>query len=765
MQATGLLLLLAACGAYAGTNGNKFMSGDGKSMMNGAVAGSRGGTAGFGSFIVEAGTQFSSCQSDPNVPGCKYIAWIFMNLGTFIAIAIIVFLVSFVLCCGRCCCKGKKGTNKQGCTGGNYPTREYNKFEGVACIGLLAVWMLCIFAFTVLGASIWDELKGDSDDFFDGIIGVIETPQRLTADVRDKIDGTKTTIRNALQPLNDVFVGVNATKVKVTNLRTALTNLKNDLESQIALVEGCKPLSPSCTAANRVANWNKCTQASGYTSHEVSGTSRVPATSSANSNNDNPQCFETNGTTAKECPCATQLWPYLIAVQETLTSTPTAAGLGQDLDKPIPVGMLDAQIDEATAGFNQPLEDMEKALLTDKEGVELIKNQLTQEIVSGLSFIFFSPAWYAVIALMCALVLGAPVSMVPKSVNKTGDCCWWTAYTFLAIWIIIASVICAFVGIPGVILYDLCNFLPPPNGTSANVIDAIQGSTDQAAIDLISGLFDDCLLPTNGHIWPIIPDLNITKDYMRAQLSDFDTGNSINTTSITSNLRPDAYTAAFQGVSTNLQAMASTDSVYQLPSGYVKIGSTEETNYLSDVATAITASKTSTTSVSTAIAATKTISSEFEANITKVINQSSSITEEVVELMWSFGSCTILAEAYAGVYDPACNVAYDFAGTFVAAYTAIMFGIVLLPFICCSSKRYYQYREDGAWGKQEELLQAKASGQNVVVPLAAVSGAPGAPAAVAVATAVPVASAVAVPAASAVAAPAAGGGIYPDVSK
>jgi len=130
--------------------------------------------------------------------------------------------------------------------------------------------------------------------------------------------------------------------------------------------------------------------------------------------------------------------------------------------------------------------------------------------------------------------------------------------------------------------------------------------------------------------------------------------------------------------------------------------------------------------------------------------------------MWSFGSCTILAEAYAGVYDPACNVAYDFAGTFVAAYTAIMFGIVLLPFICCSSKRYYQYREDGAWGKQEELLQAKASGQNVVVPLAAVSGAP---AAVAVATAVPVASAVAVPAASAVAAPAAGGGIYPDVSK
>jgi hypothetical protein len=270
--------------------------------------------------------------------------------------------------------------------------------------------------------------------------------------------------------------------------------------------------------------------------------------------------------------------------------------------------------------------------------------------------------------------------------------------------------------------------------------------------------------------------MNITKDFMREQLASFDTGNSINTTTITSNLRTDTYTAAFQGVTTNLQAMASTDAVYQVPTGHADAGpSARMTEYLGDVDTAITASKASTTSVSTAIAATKTISSEFETNITKVINSSSSITEEVVELMWSFGSCSILAEAYAGVYGPVCNIAYDFAGTFCAAYTAIMFGIVMLPFICCSSKRYYQYREDGAWAKQEELLQAKANGQNVVVPLAAapaaggvpVAAAGGVPVAIAVATAVPVASAVAVPAASAEApsAPPAQGGIYPDVSK
>jgi hypothetical protein len=45
------------------------------------------------------------------------------------------------------------------------------------------------------------ELKGDSDDFFDGVIGVIETPMKLTKDVRDKIDGTKSTIKVRIAPI------------------------------------------------------------------------------------------------------------------------------------------------------------------------------------------------------------------------------------------------------------------------------------------------------------------------------------------------------------------------------------------------------------------------------------------------------------------------------------------------------------------------------------------------------------------------------------
>lgn len=94
--------------------------------------------------------------SDQGNPACAYILWFISNLVTFIIIAVLVFFVCFVLCCARCCCKGKKGTNKQGCTGGIYPTRRYHKLEGVGCIGILIVWMIVLFAFTVLGASIWD---------------------------------------------------------------------------------------------------------------------------------------------------------------------------------------------------------------------------------------------------------------------------------------------------------------------------------------------------------------------------------------------------------------------------------------------------------------------------------------------------------------------------------------------------------------------------------------------------------------------------------
>lgn len=267
--------------------------------------------------------------------------------------------------------------------------------------------------------------------------------------------------------------------------------------------------------------------------------------------------------------------------------------------------------------------------------------------------------------------------------------------------------------------------------------------------------------------------MNITKDYMREQLASFDTGNSINTTTITSNLRTDDYTAPFQTIETKLQAMSKDEDVYVKNSAGDLLATqvdpaSHRADFYADVDSAIAATKAATTSVRTAIDDTKTISSAFEAKITAVINTTANITNTVIDQMWELGSCTILAESYAGVYDPSCSIAYDFAGTFVAAYCAIMFGIVMLPFICCSSKRYYQYRDEGDFDKQEDLLKAKAGGHNAVVPVAAASSAQDANGAVAVATAVPVATAVAVPVAVATAVPSApppAESMYPDVRK
>lgn len=156
-----------------------------------------------------------------------------------------------------------------------------------------------------------------------------------------------------------------------------------------------------------------------------------------------------------------------------LQATPTNQSLGS-LDVPIPIDDLDKQIDTATSGFDGPLNNMQSTLTLTPEDIQVIRGQLSMEAISGISFVFFSPAWYAIISLILALVLGAPFKAIPSRMHKTGDCCWWVGFTFLSIWIVYSSIICAFVGIPGVVLYDLCNFLPPPGGSSIKVVNAIR---------------------------------------------------------------------------------------------------------------------------------------------------------------------------------------------------------------------------------------------------------------------------------------------------
>lgn len=280
------------------------------------------------------------------------------------------------------------------------------------------------------------------------------------------------------------------------------------------------------------------------------------------------------------------------------------------------------------------------------------------------------------------------------------------------------------------------------------------------SVESLTLLMDNCLLPVHGYVWTAIPDLNITKASMKEQLADFDTGNSINQTDITKNLDVLAYTKSFAGVKTKLLEMSPNDSKYNYSItssggtyGVNPYQADEQIQYTADITATIAAIKSATIAVQTSIDATNTISTEFATALNGVINSTGNITNTLIGQIWEVGSCEILAASYKGIYDPVCSLGNVFAGAWLAAYTAGIFGIILMPFICVSHKRYYQWREKGHFDKQDDILRGEHKG--AIAPMGGTSAAGAMTAAGATAMVdIPVASAIqgdsAVPVAQAV---------------
>jgi len=559
----GILALSLLPIVSAGPNANAFSEQTSRPMMK-----NMGGDINFGEVInLSSESNLNAaiardCENGGST--CRYFNFIFSNFLTgLLVIPLTMLLFNFVFCCGRCCCR-KKGVNKQGCTGGRYPTREYNKFEGFACIALLACFMIILFAFSVAGAAAFDELKADLDLMLDGIGDVGETPGEFGDQISDQMGVMKVEIRDQLQPLNDVFTAVTNLKTSVGTMRTKFTALDTSLKSLASLIEGCKPGSLSCTSATRVTNWNQC-GASGYTAG-TSGSPAVPAAlTSSGSTSVAPTCKNVASGSIDFCQCAPTVQAILTAVQTSSSAIPSDSDL-DGLDVPLPLDELDTTIDDAASDFKKPLDDLQETMPITRRDTDPVKDQISAAAISGITFIAYSPAWYVIIAIIIAIVLGAQCGPMKGNVraNECGDCCWWVAYVMLTLWLMIfVWPLFGTFTIPAVILEDLCELLPEPGGSSKEFTDIlVAGNADPDLINLSEGLFEECLLPqppNKGYIWAAIPGQNISKQFMRDQVSEFSTGNSINATDITKNLRVLEYTKEYINIRTTISALSASD--------------------------------------------------------------------------------------------------------------------------------------------------------------------------------------------------------------
>mmetsp|Transcript_2914 Transcript_2914/g.6985 ORF Transcript_2914/g.6985 Transcript_2914/m.6985 type:complete len:791 (-) Transcript_2914:76-2448(-) len=774
----GVLALCLVGLASAGPNANAFSEQTSRPMMK-----SMGGDLNFGYVIA------LSSAEDPNAAvaedcengggSCQYVLFIVNNFfAGLLVLPLCLFLFNLVFCCGRCCCR-KKGRNVQGCTGGRYPTREYNKMEGLACILLLACFMIILFAFTVAGAAAFDELKGDLDLMLDGIGDLGETPGDFKVQITGQLDTMKVEIREQLTPINDVFTAVGEVKTAVSGMRTAFTDLDTKLRELASLIEGCKSTSPTCTSATRVANWNKCSAGSYTHADAGTGTAVGPAITGSGATVFSPTCRNPTTGALESCQCAPTVHAILAAVETTVAGIPSDGDLS-GLDVPLPLDDLDRTIDDAASDFQKPLDDFQDSVPFTRKDTDIVKEQINGGLISLITFVGYSPAWYVIIMITVALILGAQFGPMKGNdkMNGCGDTCWWISYVVLTLWLMLFCwpLFGAFT-VPAVFLEDLCEVLPTPGGTAQGLTDIlVAADSDPMMIDLSEGLFEGCLLPQppeKGYIWSAIPEQNITKQFMRDMVSEFSTGNAINATQITSNLRVLEYTSEFSSfIKPQIAALdAASYTTFGIASSYSpsysapRAAATDISNFQGgDLLAAVNAVDAASAAVDTAITNANTKSAAFEVQLNSAINSTASITEFLVDSLWELGTCELLASKYAGLYEPFCNIAHIFGASWGALLLSGCFGMLILPCVCCVSKRMYQYRVPLA-DQQNKLAQEGGT----IAPMTA-QAAPGGqaqavfPVATAVPVAVPVAAAVAVPAD-----PGAEAGapepVYPDLSK
>lgn len=181
--------------------------------------------------------------------------------------------------------------------------------------------------------------------------------------------------------------------------------------------------------------------------------------------------------------------------------------------------------------------DLQESFPIKARDVDQIKESLSNSdgIINGINAALWLPSWLSLILLLVSLLL-----------MKKGSCCWWTAYTIGCLWFIfILLPLWGILTIPGVLLEDVCDLLPPPNGSSQVFLSTFQGDPDATGVidmDLVGKLFDECLLPRQGYVWGIV---DVNKTFIKDQLAAFDTGAQIDTSSMKDSLAVSVYAKPF----------------------------------------------------------------------------------------------------------------------------------------------------------------------------------------------------------------------------
>eukprot|EP00286_Rhodomonas_abbreviata_P025215 CAMPEP_0181312384 /NCGR_PEP_ID=MMETSP1101-20121128/13666_1 /TAXON_ID=46948 /ORGANISM="Rhodomonas abbreviata, Strain Caron Lab Isolate" /LENGTH=582 /DNA_ID=CAMNT_0023419227 /DNA_START=787 /DNA_END=2535 /DNA_ORIENTATION=+ len=534
-------------------------------------------------------------------------------------------------------------------------------------------------------------MKGDYDAVLDAGLVLASTPADIVSQTNDKVDEIKVYGQDLLSEVNSEFSVLDEVKVLRNTLHKQLDSLKWEMLALQGYIEGCDSGTGACvvpqpTTAGLVLG-SQFYLCGGADEHSANGVG-----AQMSDGRENPACNTPTGGDSK-CPCCTTCHSIILDVESVQGQLPTEADI-DDLNQELPVDDLSATIDEAMGDWDSSLRDFEEQLEPVDDGVVEAKKYVTANQIDGIAAGLFLLTWIILICVMCAMVL----SMIKGALGDLGGICWWFAFILTVIYLI--CVVCPFFGIftlVAVPMESMCAVIPAQGESAEHLFKLLeaQGDVDEQ----VKMLVNDCVLATNGYIWPAA---DLTKADIDEQLqAEFDLGDKIDKQDMADTFDIVGKTADFNQEDVN--GLDSGEGSYgislscppELAGLSAACGTYQQdmTTYSNDLKDRMDSVKAIASSVNDTINQLADLAASVNATINGLEERANKARGDMVSMIWDVGTCELIAGAYNGMREPLCDgVAAGVFGTWGALFIQAWFLLLLLFLINKASKIAFRHR-------------------------------------------------------------------------
>jgi hypothetical protein len=396
--------------------------------------------------------------------GCGYVSWV----SFWFWVAIAVFIVVVIACPSFAFSRTKPGSwcgvliGIGANCGGRKPTMPYSKWAYVLNITALMLLWTWLMGFNVTGYISSVQLNRDILTALSIINSSYVHPLIEREAVRLSLMLHKSSTQRVAQDANTHTTNIPQLRTAASRARTDVLSARTALRGLQMYIEGCKNTTgpPQCKA-DKEEMWYTCQR----------GVVRRPGVGALMSNGmASPACrSRDNIGTWVPCPCCTACAQRINEMDQLLQILPDESHVSA-INKPVVIPQdLDFTFGNVSVVAEEPYM-LTQTSMSDVRAASLpvLNDLLAAETTRGaFESLIWLPTWVCLILLF-------PFAVILSFTRMPGGvCCWWTAYGFAVLSILVVLPFFSLFSILGMPMMDFCQLVPVTYGDAEPLLGMI----------------------------------------------------------------------------------------------------------------------------------------------------------------------------------------------------------------------------------------------------------------------------------------------------